>query len=281
MPIEFFEAPDGVHVRQSFDSPTVYLDHWAIRLFSDNLGLQDRFVNILMSKKGTLLVSMISLGEFARAEDPRHCTDAERFIEIMLPNLFLTDLALDQIHEQELAEQNNLKRFWPSADLSQLKLFAERAKDAPLGCTMAGFISMAHTNRLELSQVMKEVVQSVINGYQSFRNDPEYLRKARAVKPSEKRTRTYVIFGELLRGFTLDSSAPFSENDVIDLMHAIMPINCCDYVLLDGPWVERVDKMNQRIAQSEMVMPIAKCFSKRNNGIERFLADLESFQPLP
>jgi hypothetical protein len=44
MPIEFFDSPEGRKVRQSFDSPTVHLDHWAIRLFSDDRTLQDRFL---------------------------------------------------------------------------------------------------------------------------------------------------------------------------------------------------------------------------------------------
>ncbi|MBI1754171.1 MAG: hypothetical protein HY014_10835 [Acidobacteria bacterium] len=280
MPIDFFDAPDGVHVRQSFDSPTVYLDHSAIRSFSDDLCLQNRFVNALLSKRGTLLLSNISLGEFAKAEDPRHCMDAEHFIERLLPNLFLTDFALDKVHEQELAEQNNLKRFWPSADLPQLKLFAERAQDTPHGFSMKGFISMAHSNRTGFSQIINETVQSIIDGHDSIRKAPDYIRKAKSVMPSDYRTRTFVIFGELLRGFTLDSSASISENDVIDFLHAVMPINCCDYVLLDGPWVERVNKMIHRIQKTGMIMPIAKCSSKRDNGIDSFLTDLEAFQPL-
>jgi hypothetical protein len=60
MPIEFFPTSSEVRVWQSFISPTVYLDHWAIRLFSDNLALQDRLVNALRSKGGTLLLSNIS-----------------------------------------------------------------------------------------------------------------------------------------------------------------------------------------------------------------------------
>jgi hypothetical protein len=41
MPIEFIESPEGLKVSQSFDSPTVYLDHWAIRLFLDDRALQE------------------------------------------------------------------------------------------------------------------------------------------------------------------------------------------------------------------------------------------------
>jgi hypothetical protein len=277
MPIDFFQTSDGIHVRQSFDSPTVYLDHWAIRMFSDDAGMQDRFVNALMSKRGTLLLSNLSFSEFARATDVRHSRDAEVFIERLLPNIFLTDFALDKVLEQEQAEPNNERRFWPSADLPQLKLFAERAQDAPLGFTMRGFITEAHINRVELSKLTDGLNRMVLDGLEAARSDPDYVRKAKSIAPSDTRTRTMVILGELMRGFTLDSTAPISENDVVDLLHAAMPVNCCDYVLLDGPWAERVDKLRHRIAKSSMNMTIAKCFSKRANGAEAFLADLEGF----
>jgi hypothetical protein len=95
----------------------------------------------------------------------------------------------------------------------------------------------------------------------------------------DSRPRTLLILGELLRGYVLDSNASMSENDAVDLIHAAMPLNCCDYVLLDGPWAERVAKMKLRLAKSSMVMPIAKCFSRRNEGISAVLADLENFDP--
>lgn len=278
MPIEFFNASDGiVHVRQSFDSPTVYLDHWAIRLFSDDHNLQDRFVKALMSKNGTLLLSNFSFTEFSEASDPRHCSDAEKFLERLLPNIFLTDSAIDKALERELNEPNNVKRFWPSADLPQLKLFAEREQSAPLGFTMHGFVMMAHTHRVVLSEVTKNTIQMVREAFEDARKDLSYVAKTRNLQPSDNRPRTHIIFGELLRGFILDSQAPITENDVMDMFHAVISVNCCDYVLLDGPWMERVEKMNQRIAKTSINMPIAKCFTHRSNGVEAFLTDLETF----
>lgn len=279
MPIDFFEAPDGIHVRQSFISPTVYLDHWALRLFSDNESLQKRFVSALMSKGGTLLLSHLSFSEFAQAEDISHCHDAEKFIEQLLPNIFLTDFALDKVLEQELAELNNQKRFWPSADLPQLKYFTERTQHTPMGFTMCGFISMAHFHRDELIQLNDSVVQPIIEAIDAARRIPAYVKKAKLIHPSDNRPRTKIILGELLRGFNLDNASSIAKNDVIELLHAAMTVNCCDYVLLDNTWVERVNKMKLRIDKSGINMPIAKCFSKRNNGIETFLADLEAFAP--
>lgn len=179
MPIEFISTSSEVRVRQSFISPTVYLDHWAIRLFSDNRTLQDRLVNVLQSKGGTLLLSNISFSEFAALSDPRHAADAEDFIERLLPNIYLTDFALDKVLERERTEPNNAKRFWPSADLPQLKLFAERSQDAPLGFTMRGFIAQVHENRVGISTVIAEVVQQIKVGMEAARADSSYIAKAR------------------------------------------------------------------------------------------------------
>jgi hypothetical protein len=277
MPIEFFIASDGVHTKQSFDPPTVYFDHWAIRVFSDDLNIQDRFVQALMSKGGTFLLSNLSLAEFARATDTRHCRDAEAFIERLLPNVFFTDFALDKVLEQEQTESNNQRRFWPSADLPTLKFFCERAQDTPLGFTMHGLISVTHEYGTKLVETTNRAASEIVERVKSIRLDPTYVTKARNALPDDKRPRTKVILGELLRGYVLDCKAPISKNDAIDLLHASMSVNCCDYVLLDGPWAERVEKMRRRIVKVRNGMIIAKCFSSRGNGVEDFLADLECF----
>jgi hypothetical protein len=87
-----------------------------------------------------------------------------------------------------------------------------------------------------------------------------------------------IILGELMRNFILDPNARFGHNDLTDYLHAAMPVNCCDYVLLDGPWTERVERMRRRIAQSGVAMSVAKCFSARDNGLDAFLDDLERFE---
>jgi hypothetical protein len=276
MPIEFSLTSNSVHARQSFDSPTVYFDHWAIRTFSDDLDIQDRFVQALMSKGGTFLLSNLSMVEFARAADARHCRDTEAFIERLLPNIFFTDFALDKLLEQERTQSNNQKRFWPTADLSTLKFFCERAQDTPYGFTMHGFISVTHKYGTELVETTDRVAAEIVKWIESIRLDPTYISKTRNSIPNERRPRTKVILGELIRGFVLDHNAPILKNDAIDLLHTFMSVNCCDYVLLDGPWAERVEKMRRRIVNVETAMPIAKCFSMRSNGIKDFLTDLEA-----
>lgn len=277
MPIDFFEAHDGSHIRQSFESPSVYLDHWAIRLFSDDLQLQDRFIDALKTKGGTLLLSTFSLLEFSGPEDRKHCFDTERFLDRVMPNMFFTDFAIDKTHNRESREANNEKRFWPPADLSTLKYLAEYKCDTDGKISMSGFLSMIHDNRTEFIRLETETVSMLQGAFSTSRDDNEYIKKAKNVRPSDQRTRTFNIIGELMRGFNLDPCLKITDNDIIDLIHATSPLNCCDFILLDGPWEERVKKMNLRISKTSMVMPIAKCFSKRNNGINTFLSELESF----
>jgi hypothetical protein len=278
MPIEFFTSPEGRRVRQSFVSPTVYLDHWALRLFSDDQELQDRLVTALHQKHGTLLLSHISLFEFAKPSDKRNCLSAESFLERLLPNIYFTDFAYDKLLVQEEAESDNRKRFWPPADLPQLKLFAERAQDAPLGFTMHGFISMANDYHAVLGPIASETVQTIKSSIEATRCDPEFVRRARNIRPSDKRTRTYVIIGELIRDFHLDPNLPITDNDVVDLLHASMSVNCCDFVLLDGAWANRVAILRQRIDRAGMPMPLGKCYSRRDGGVEKFLCELEAFE---
>lgn len=277
MPIDFFDAPDGKHARQSFDSPTVYLDHWAVRLFSEELDLQDRFVRSLRAKAGTILLSNITFAEFADLSDARHCEQAEAFLERLLPNVYFTDFAFDKLLQREELEPSNAKRFWPPADLPQLKLFVERASMLSSGLTMRGFVALAHETRDQISESSRGLKRLLVEGFSAARNDPEYVSKARRVAPSDKRPRTLLILGELMRSFNLDGNAPISENDVVDLLHAAMPVNCCDFVLLDGPWAERVEKMKHRISKTAMEMPLASCFSQRNNGVDNFLVALDGF----
>jgi hypothetical protein len=142
---------------------------------------------------------------------------------------------------------------------------------------MRGFIAPVREHRAVMREALQDLACSLREALVAARGDPAYVQKARVVPPSDARLRTLLIFGELMRGFNLDPNSPIEENDVIDLLHAAIPINCCDFVLLDGPWAERVQKMNQRLRKNSMNMPVARCFSPRSAGMTTFLSELESF----
>lgn len=278
MTIEIIKAPDRIHIRQSFDSPTVYLDHWAIRRFSDDISLQKRFVRALQTKKGTLLLSTLSLFEFSRISDERHFGDTETFLDRLLPNIYLSDFDLEKQLKQEQSTPNTTKLYWPSTDHAQIYYLTRLAENSSRDFTMKGYYKLTRKNKTKLSELMQNVANNIVNRTQNIRSDTELANAAKTFPPRSDRQRTNIILTELIRNFILDPTIQMTENDAIDFLHASVSVNCCDYVLLDGPWTERVANMSRRIKRAGINMPIARCFSERRNGLEKFMVALEVFE---
>ena len=276
MTIDFFTSSSNLHIRQSFISPGIYLDHWALSLFSEDINLQNRLIRAIKDKKGTLVISIINFMEFASATDPKHSLETESFLDKVLPNIYFADFDIDKVKNKENNMLNNEDRFWPSADLFHLhELYQSSTRhNKP---TTAGMFQKFQAERKYVLGLKAQVILDIRNAIDSTFKETSYKSKARNIDPNNERTRTSIILGELLRDFVLDSNANMSDNDIIDLAHAWTSTNCCDYSLLDNAWRERVKKMECRIQKSSIKMPIAKCYSKKHNGIESFIDSLEAF----
>jgi len=71
MPVRFEINRGMLQVRQSFDFPAVYLDHWAVRRFSTNEEDGRRFLRALKASGGALVVSHTNLAELTGPDNPR------------------------------------------------------------------------------------------------------------------------------------------------------------------------------------------------------------------
>lgn len=276
MPVELFSENNEARVRQSFDTPTVYFDHWALRNFSDDSTLQDRFVKTMLDKRGTFVLSHTNLAEFTNLNNPRHAEAAERFLERLMPNVYLTDFDLEKAESFERQPGYAGQRIWPSADLPMLKFVAERSIAAGTDLTLIGFITLSYLYRDRLSAKFTEANQNILTALNEQRADPGYVKKARRSVPDAIRPKTWVVMGELMRELTIDTNATITVNDIVDWQHAILPVSCCDYVLLDRKWEQRVLAMAKRFAHEGLHIHLAKCFSKRNDGLNHFLNELEA-----
>jgi len=72
-------------------SPTVYLDHWAIRELSEDQRLSNRFTTALGSREGTLALSWANLVEFGKVASEQQTRKAEDLIESNLPRVFFIE----------------------------------------------------------------------------------------------------------------------------------------------------------------------------------------------
>jgi hypothetical protein len=277
MPMELCVEDGGLRARQTFGAPSVYLDHWAVCEFSDEHSLQDRFVKALHAKGGTFLLSHTNLAEFTTPSDARHATAAEGFLDRLLPNVYLTDFNLDEAEAFEANPAFAGKRLCPSPDLPMLKFLAARSLEAGGGITFQGFVALAHQNRAQIGKVFSEANANILAALNRQRADQKYVKVARESVPSAERTATRVVMGELMRDLTIDPIATITTNDIVDWQHAILSLLCCDFVLLDQKWEQRALSLQRRVSAQNLALPLAECFSKRNQGIARFLEKLEGF----
>jgi hypothetical protein len=281
MPISFaFDGEDVVWTQQ-FRSPTVYLDTFAIRAISESDELSLRFAQSIKSRNGTWLLAALSMGEFASFADPRHADRAERLLAQVVPHiyLFLTEPleALVATGEIDISA-----RPVPLADRRNMELFSRRwAQAQSFPETFIGMFSMVHENRDEMSEALEGVASKIVASLSTNRQSEAFRRKAKASRPDDGRTRQQIISGGLLREVVLDTNAPITNNEALDLMHAVDAVDYCDLVVLDKAWERRVNALRQQITEANIEMPIAQCFSMRNDGMERFLVALEHWPVLP
>lgn len=275
MAISFAFDGDDVVWTQRLERPAVYLDTFAIREIADSDELSARFARALKSSGGTWLLASLSMSEFARFTDPRHAQCAEKLLAQVVPHIYLF-LSEPDVDMERRSETDLARRSLPRADERNMDYFSRRwAKEQNLPETFRGMFQLVHERRVEMAATLDDVASKVVASLTHHRQLDTYRRNAKAARPDDGRTRQQVISGDLLRELVLDTKASITNNDALDLMHAVDAVDYCDLVLLDKAWERCVNALRQRIAQTGIDMPVAACFSKSNDGVGRFLDSIE------
>jgi len=275
MSISFAFDGDDVVWRQRFDRPAVYLDTFAIRAIAESDEWSVRFARGLKARNGCWLLSAVSMGEFARFADPRHTEQAERLLAQVVPHvyLFVSDLVGAQANR---SDTDPARQSLPPADRRNLDYLSRKwAQTQSFSETFQGMFQVVHENRDRMLETLDEVASKLVTSLAKYRQMETYRRRAKAARPDDGRTRQQIISGELLRELVLDLNAPISANEAVDLMHAVDAVDYCDLVLLDKAWERRVNALHQRIADGGLAIPVARCWSMRNGGVDHFLEAIE------
>jgi hypothetical protein len=129
---------------------------------------------------------------------------------------------------------------------------------------------------------LAEAVTSQLRFYRAEAADTKELRKAALAPPGglQNIISTRAVAHELIGRVLKDTPIKLNPNNAIDLSHAVVPVSYCNYVLLDAQWTAMVDDARRRITQAGGAIRLAKVYSKRGNGLDRFLCELESSVPL-
>jgi hypothetical protein len=274
MPTRFEINGGMLQVRQSFDFPAVYLDHWAVRRFSSDEEEGRRFLHALKASGGALVVSHTNLAELTGPEDPRHADEAAAFFESVLPNIYFAMFDVQQAINQEKQPRDLSIRLKAPPDLELLMTVGRERPDDFRPFTIANIVRVIAKHRDRLGTTWHESNQDLADHINQVRRNPETVRQAKNFSGHPPHVPTLAVMQELLRPVFLDETLSIDRNDAGDIHHAVLSIVYCDYALLDGKWENLHERMKRRFAELGVTIRTARVFSARRQGVERFLKAL-------
>ena len=262
----------GLSLRQRLVRPVVYLDHWAVRRFSDEEQLGSRFIAALHAVQGTWLFSQVNLSEFCAMQDVATARRVEALIERAFPNFYVIDTLDDTPYFREErppgprpAEAPD--KYWILEDLARRALVTGRLNSHR-------FISDAIDHRDMLLPIFEQMKLDIASAVTVMREHVlgSYNRKMLVPRPG---MRLIDIFKEelLIEPFS-DPNHPFTVNDAVDFVHALPACQLCDLVLLDSAWCNRIRVATRRIRSAGLKGRLADCYSPRT--LSEFFTALQS-----
>ena len=283
--IEFSLTDAGnLAIQQQMHSPAVYLDHWAMRRISEDSALETRFVEVLTRKAGTLVISWLNLFEFTKMRDPKTVRAAEKLLEDVIPQLFFIESNPFKVMENEAhLSAGYVGSGAPQADTDLLRGLTFLRPAGLKAFTAEGLITFLH--EADIGKMIDELSSTVVERIEAMRVEMDSSVSVENLIRHRPQNRTFVngtaqILQELLRRFLYDRRINVTINDGIDLLHTVVPVSYCDFVLLDRHWAKEVNRMRQQFQRDHLKLPLAHVFSEPKDGIGRFLVQLSEYSDI-
>ncbi|MES2686254.1 MAG: hypothetical protein V4706_05485 [Pseudomonadota bacterium] len=263
-------ADGGYRLTQTLVRPVVYLDHWAIRLFSDDAPLRDRFLDALHRSGGTWLFSTANLMEFIAMTDLQQAARGEQLLQCAMPSLYVADTTLDKgflLSEGAPEHPDAPDKHWLLTDL------ANRAALAGGAWNMHRFLQDAINHQNLLLPLFNELKSDVSYAVMSLTQDEKRHAYALKFKPTRGMTLRDALQRELIRDAHVDENFVFDDHDAMDLIHAVPAAVVCDLILLDAGWCHKVERATKRLERGGVTGKLAACYSRKS--VSNFLTALE------
>lgn len=262
----------SISLNQEMVRPVIYLDHWAVRLFSNEDAIRKRFLSALKGSGGTWLFSTANLFEFTAMDTVDKAVKAEELLFHAFPNLYFADTTLDPgflFVDGAIQNSDAPERGW------MLNTLADRIQIAKGQWNTKRFIQDAVNYSDLFRPLFCDMKSSIIEKLGEATNDADLKHKALTLRLSSDYSMRDVLEGEVLREHFINPNYKLSENDAMDLIHAIPAALIADFVLLDKRWCHKIERAAEKLRRYGVKGNIAKCFHKRL--VSRFLSELDIF----
>jgi hypothetical protein len=275
-------ANSDLRIEQVRQRPCVYLDHWALRYLSTNAEPGSRLRNAVEKHDGTLALSLVSWAEFAGLTDGGQAAAGEQFVESLLPRLFFIRFEPWEVMSREQDFEAGRTSQAAEGDEDMLRTVAQLPGVGLSGWTVKGIFTQPTERRGSLLPTVQSLADAGIEGVRRLRTRVDTLKEVQQAKRNRLkglervRRATRPLLWELITELEANRAGEPSRRDMIDLFHAVVPCAYCDFVLVDRRWHLAVERAKARMVKEGIQAPVARVFSKPDNGVEQFLAALES-----
>jgi hypothetical protein len=271
-------ADGGIQAQQRQMIPAVYLDLCAMRAIAENSTRSTRFIAAIRRARASLLIGAITIYEFAAFNDVRHARAVDELLQQIFRHLYFINCEPHTVIDRENALIAGVSFLPPQADaeLFRQTMILAHQQTGPLEMT-----AIFSEKSAELRPVIRDFGTNVRKAFEILRArleaEPDMRRNANTALANigHRKTSTAALFLALIK--PLHSDRLPSENDTIDLLHAVVPGAYAEFVVVDGKWASAISQAAERIRKAGYTTPIARAFSPRGNGIEEFLSALESW----
>lgn len=273
--LEYIIRKDGQLVlNQQANLPMVYLDHWALRKVSESQELAETFIHAFKTANATLAVSWVNIVEFSKLASPNAHRDAETFVGRLLPHIFCMEVNPITVRQNEDAIMRGELSIPPHADVELMKLLGGLRPTGFEQFSANGLFASVHKSSgvsSDMDQLTDVMIDQIEGLRQRYATDPKMVKSAKGLPAKNGFPQgTRQIFRELVTTLLSDPSLQLTRNHAIDLLHAVVPLAYCDYVLLDAHWEEQVVRVRRKLTKGGFTFPIAEVFSERRQGFNRF-----------
>jgi hypothetical protein len=270
-----------IELQEHFNSPMVYLDHWALNDLSLNSILRNRFVKLMNEKAGTFRLSLVNIAELINQSDKSQVNSILDMIDS------ITDCGFINVDHNEVIKKENILIADP------LSISVVQNPSAEIEIVKIYLMAHNYPDRWHVSDVIRSALSESPSKYLNESNIDFLQHIQRVIKKC--RTDEKCLKRALNRFRTLKTKGPQYEaptrellqmaidfvvrntgmkmlkySEWQDLFHVIVPVSYCDLVLIDRRWQTFISQTGFSY------LKIAKVFDK--SSLENFFETIENWE---
>jgi hypothetical protein len=229
------------------------------------------------------MLSVLTFIEFASFDDPRHAREVHALVESLGRSIFFARFEPWQVVNKENDLLTARMGDAPEGDLEFLLRVMEPHARHGVPFNVGVIFDYVAEHAKELRARLEGLKHATLEGVVAIRERVDNEQGfdgviRRSISEADRPRATLALARAMVDFLQSDRARPLNINDAADLLHTVVPVAYCDFVVLDRKWRTMAEQARRRLDSNGVEAQTAKVFDAGPKGIEHFLTSLEQFQ---